>query len=84
MDSHSQRGKSAMTGHPSEGPKRSGKDSLEPTSARSKFHTERGHNRRPIPERDPASEKTKVKTKAYQRPSAITEDAEDDCQRNTD
>ena len=84
MDSHSQRRKSAMTRHHCEGPKRSGNDFLELASARSKFHTERGHNRKPIPERHHASEKTKVKTKTYRPPSAITEDVEDDRQRNKD
>ena len=82
MESHSQQRKSAMTRHPGEGPKRSGKDLLEPGSARSKFHTDRGQNRR-IPDRHQASEKTKVKSKAYQPPSEITEDVDGDRQRNT-
>ena len=84
MDSHSQRRKSAMTRQHCEEPKRSGNDFLEPASARSKFHIERGHNRISIPERRRASEKTKVKTKTYRPPSAVTEDVEDDRLRNKD
>lgn len=84
MESHLQRRKSAMTCHPGEGPTRSGKDFLEPASARSKVHTERGHNRRPFPQRHQASETTKIKTKAYRPPSAVTADVENDRQQNTD
>ncbi len=61
MESHSQRRKSVMPCHPDEGPKRSGKKVLEPASARSKSHTEREHNRKPMPERHQASKKSKRK-----------------------
>ena len=83
-ESHSQRRNSAMPRHPNEGPKRSGKNFLEPVSARSRSYTEREYNRKSIPKRHQASEKTKRKTKTYQRPRTITEDIEDNRQRNTD
>lgn len=63
MESRSQRRKSAMPRHPDEGPKRSGKNFLEPASARSKSYTEREHNRKLIPEWHQASEKAKRKAK---------------------
>ena len=87
MESHLQRRESVMSRHPVEGPKRSGKKVLEPTTARLNSYTEREHDRKLIPERHQASEKAKRKAKreakTYLPPRAVTEDIEDDRQWST-